>query len=113
MNAEQVKAVFGSMKTAFPDSLKTVVFSGKTATGIVPTSSFPSFMSALGEEQGTSSERVVVDADDLDRPGSGAEITVDGNLAIADEAHDDPTGALRMISYHYQKPVVNDPQEIG
>lgn len=113
MTAAQVKAIFASMKTAFPNSLKTIVFEGRTATGIVPSSSFPAMMGALGEEGGASSERITVDVADIGRPGSGEEITIGGIAALCDEAHEDPTGALYMISYHFQKPVVNDPQEIG
>ena len=109
MTAAQVKAILARMKTTFPNSLKTITYRDKGATGIVPNSSFPSMFTDMGE-QGTSAEKIMVDVDDLARPGNGEQAIVNGNAVLIDEAHADPTGAVYLISYHKQSPVTIDPE---
>jgi hypothetical protein len=113
MDAAQVKAVFARMKTSFPNSIKTMAYNGRSASGIVTNAAFPADLSSSGNEQGVRRERISLDVSDADRPANGDEIIIDGAPCVCDGANLDPTGALFFVDYHFQKPVVINPQEIG
>ena len=104
-----MRAAFGVLKASQPELVVQVACAGTTANGIRNTQRMDADLGSGGNEVGLTANRVHVSLADMSVPPRGAAITVAGAEAIVTAVNTDSAGALMVIEYQLQRPVVIDP----
>jgi hypothetical protein len=101
--ATQLRTAFAATKAAIPSAVVSVVYGGRTASGLAQRSSNARDLTTAGNS-GEFGGVVKVDTADMATPKSGETFKVAGQDCFVDDVQTDGAGILMTITYSRARP---------